>query len=232
MLFGGLVFSDIPNDSGPIYKETLMGRLPVEPFNTISNLIFLVIIIYFSIRIYKNVKQHRFLAFCMPILAIGFTGGTLFHGTRSHQIWLFMDWVPIMILCISAVFYFIFKLYKTWWKRLLAVIIILSASFGVRLLPFPDTIRISLGYVVTAITVLLPIMLYLIKTKGVHKELIILAVFSFVIAVSFRSADKIVQVDWLFMGTHWLWHLFGGISVFFLMLYVYQDGLQKKYVGI
>lgn len=232
MLFSWLLLSDIPNDSGPIYRETLMGRLPVEPFNTLSNLVFLAIIIYFSVRIYKNVRQHRFLAYCMPILTIGFIGGTLFHGTRSHQVWLFMDWVPIMILCMSAVFYFIFKLYKSWWKRLLAIVLIFTVSFLVRQLPIPNVIRISLGYVITAVTVLLPITLYLIKTRGVDKELVILAVVSFVVAVSFRSADKILQIEWLYMGTHWLWHLFGGISVFFLMLYVYRDKLQKKHIPI
>lgn len=220
----------VPNDTGPIYQETIMGRLPVEPFNTISNLVFLIIIIYFSIRVYKNPKQHLFLAFCLPILAIGFIGGTLFHGTRSHQIWLFMDWVPIMILCMSAVFYFIFKLYKVWWKRILAFTIIFGVSFAVRTLPIPTIVRISLGYVITAITVLLPILLYLVKTNGRHKEMIMLAFVFFAIAVSFRSADTFWETDFFYMGTHWLWHLFGGISVFFLMLYTYLDNLKQNKV--
>ncbi len=219
-----------PNDSGPIYKETILGRIPVEPFNTTSNLVFLFVIIYFSIRVYRNPKQHLFLAYSLPILTVGFVGGTLFHGTRSHQIWLFMDWVPIMILCMSAVFYFIFKLYKVWWKRLLAFILIFSVSFGVRMLPIPAGIKISLGYVITALTVLLPIVLYLIKTKSSHKEMIILAFMFFAIAVSFRSADMFLETDFLYMGTHWLWHLFGGISVFYLMLYIYQDNLKKNKV--
>jgi len=221
---------EFPNDSGPIYKETILGRLPVEPFNTMSNLIFLVIIIYFSIRVYKNAKQHMFLSFCIPILTVGFVGGTMFHGTRSHQIWLFMDWVPIMVLCMSAVFYFIFKLYRNRWSRLLAFILIFGISFAVRMLPIPAGIRISLGYVITAITVLLPIILYLIKTKGRNKELIILAFVFFAIAVSFRSADTFLVTDFLYMGTHWLWHLFGGISVFFLMLFVYRDRLEESKV--
>jgi len=25
------------------------------------------------------------------------------------------------------------------------------------------------------------------------------------------------------MGTHWLWHTFGGIAVFFLLYYIYKD---------
>ncbi len=226
MLFLFAEILQIPNDTGPIYRETLMNRLPVEPFNTFSNLIFLFIIIYFSVRVFKNFRQHTFLSFCMPVLTIGFVGGTLFHGTRSHELWLFMDWVPIMVLCIAAVFYFIFKLFNTWWKRLLTIIVIFTVSFTIRLLPIPSGIRISLGYVITAVTVVLPILLYLVKTKGKHKELIIAAVLSFMVAVSFRSLDKLVDTDLFFMGTHWLWHLFGGVSVFFLMLFVYKDRLN------
>ncbi len=222
----------LPNDTGPIYRETFMGRLPVEPFNTFSNLIFLLIILYFSIRVFKNIKQHVFLTICIPILAIGFIGGTMYHGTRSHEAWLFMDWVPIMILCMAAVFYFVFKLFSSWWARALFLIIIFTVSFTVRQLPIPSYIRISLGYVITAITVLLPIFLYLIKTKGYNKKLILLAVLSFVIAVSFRSLDKILDTEILYMGTHWLWHLFGGISVFFLMQYIYQDNQVTHQVDV
>ena len=50
-----------PNNTGPIYQETIQGRLPVEPFNTFSNLIFIAILIFFILRIYKNPKQHIFL---------------------------------------------------------------------------------------------------------------------------------------------------------------------------
>ncbi len=232
MLFHLVEIIQLPHDTGPIYRETVMTRLPVEPFNTFSNLIFLCIVIYFSVKVYRDFRRHIFLGFCLPILAIGFIGGTLFHGTRSHQIWLFMDWVPIMLLCMAAVFYFIFKVFRLWWKRLLALTLLFTASFGIRLLPIPSVIRISLGYVITAITVLLPIVLYLIKTRGQHKELIIAAVLSFVLAVSFRSVDKILDIEFLYMGTHWLWHLFGGISVFFLMLYLYRDSthLEKSSV--
>lgn len=215
----------LPNDTGPIYQETLMGRLPVEPFNTISNLIFLWIIVYFAIRVYPNIRQHVFLAISLPILTIGFVGGTIFHATRSHEVWLFMDWVPIMVLCMSVVIYFIGKVYQSAWHRFLVFVIIIAVSLLIRLFPFPEEIRISLGYIITAITVLLPIFLYLLKTKGRLKELILVAIASFMIAVSFRSADKFLILEFMYMGTHWLWHLFGGISVFFLMQYVYKDGL-------
>ncbi len=217
----------VPNDTGPIYKETIMGRFPVEPFNTASNLVFLFVIIYFSTRVFRNPRKHLFLSFCMPILSIGFVGGTIFHGTRSHQIWLFMDWVPITVLCMSAVFYFIFKLYDTWWKRLVTIILVLGISYGVRQIPIHASNKNSIGYIITAITVLLPMVLYLIKKKGRNKQLVIAAFISFVIAISFRSVDKLLDLDVLYMGTHWLWHFFGGVCVFFLMRYIYRDSLKQ-----
>jgi hemolysin III len=33
-------------DHGPIYAETVPGRFPVEPWATLTNLIFLAVIIY------------------------------------------------------------------------------------------------------------------------------------------------------------------------------------------
>ncbi len=76
-----------PNDTGPLYQETIQGRLPVEPFNTYSNLIFIAIIIFFISKIYKRPKQHIFLCVAIPIIFISWIGGTIFHATRSHQVW-------------------------------------------------------------------------------------------------------------------------------------------------
>ncbi|RZS99205.1 hypothetical protein [Aquimarina brevivitae] len=217
-----------PNDSGPIYKETDMGRLPVEPFNTFSNLFFLGIILYFSIKLYKELKDHTFIALCLPVMLISLVGGMTYHGTRSHQFWLYLDWVPIMLLCAAVVIYFITKLTPIWWKRLLAIGLILSISFAIRNLPFPKGLRISIGYVVTALTVLVPIVTYLVYTKGKNLKWVVAAFVIFGVAILFRSVDKITDLELFYMGTHWLWHLFGGLAVFCLMQYIYLDNLKRK----
>lgn len=116
-----MVVQHFPNDTGPVYAETLAGRFPVEPFNTLSNLVFLFILVYWGVRVYKQPGEHRFLAWCLPVLGIGWVGGTLFHATRSHEVWLLMDWVPILLLCFAAVVYFIFKLIKPVKYRLLVL---------------------------------------------------------------------------------------------------------------
>ena len=44
----------MPGDFGPFYAETHMGRLPVEPWNTFSNLAFLAIAVYWAFKIRKD----------------------------------------------------------------------------------------------------------------------------------------------------------------------------------
>lgn len=213
--------SSFPNDSGPIYKETLAGRLPVEPFNTFSNLFFLAIIIYFSIKVYKNYRQHLFLAFAIPVLFISFFGGTIYHATRSHEIWLLLDWVPIILLCLSVSVYFSFKVGTNWYKKTAILVLVFLLIFGVRIIDWPEKLSISIGYLGTVFGLLLPVILYLIKTSFKNGLQIILAVFSFALAISFRVLDsQFVQLE---MGTHWLWHSFGAIAVFFLMNFIFKD---------
>ena len=216
---------EFPKDSGPVYTETLPGTFPVEPFNTYSNLIFLAIVIYFAFKTSKEPKRHKFLRFwVLPILLIGYIGGTLYHGLRNHEAWLLMDYLPILILTISAVFYFIFKFSKTWWRRLLLAGFFVGGSFGLRYVPFSLRYSESIGYVITAFSVLLPILLYLSKTKYRNGGWVALSAFTFALAVTFRVSDRF---DFLSMGTHWLWHLAGGTAVFFMFMFIYRDSKNQ-----
>ena len=212
-----------PQDSGPIYKETIAGRFPVEPFNTFSNLIFLFIIIYFGIQVYKNIKNHLFLAWVLPVIGLSFVGGTIYHATRSHEIWLLLDWVPIMLLSLAAAIYFIYLWRDTWAQRILLVVIILTSFFGLRMLPLPIGLTISLGYLITALTILVPVLGYLYKSRWRNARYIIIAFSIFGLAVFFRILDKRLDIELFWMGTHWLWHFFGGLAVFFLIKYIFED---------
>ncbi len=217
------VLLKFPNDSGPIYLETIEGRFPVEPFNTYSNLIFVAILLYWGSKVYKNPRQHLFLAFVLPIIAISYVGGTIYHASRSHEFWLRLDWMPIMLLCFALIVYFIFKVVHSWWQRLLLLILIFGTSFFLRILPIADTWRISLGYIITAFTILLPIIWYVIKTKRRNLILVVSAFAVFGVAIYFRSID--LNQTFFPMGTHWLWHFFGGVAVHFLIAYIFKDNL-------
>lgn len=218
-----------PQDSGPIYQETLAGRLPVEPFNTYSNIFFLLIIIYYSLKVYRDYQNHRFLAWSLPVLFLGFLGGTIYHATRSHDVWMYMDWLPIIILCLAVSVYYTIKLKASAKKRLLLIFVILFLVFGVRLIPLPQHVKTSVGYIATAIGLLLPIITYFYTTKLHHWQYILLAFLSFGLAISFRILDNFLYI--IPMGTHWLWHCFGALSVYFLMKYIYKDKLPVQPVS-
>ncbi|MEM8998729.1 MAG: hypothetical protein AAGB24_00575 [Bacteroidota bacterium] len=211
------------NDSDPIYLETVAGRFPVEPWNTYSNLIFLAILIYWGIRVYPNYRSHYFLAGVLPIIFVSYVGGSLYHATRSAEIWLLLDWMPIMLLCFALVIYLICKLVKGWWQRTVFIFVLLGTSFLFRLLPMPQGMQISLGYVITAFTILFPLSWYLIRTEGKNIGLVVTAFLVFGLAIYFRTID--LHQTLLRMGTHWLWHLLGGTSVHFLIAYVFKDNL-------
>lgn len=221
-----LYFISFPGDSGPIYQETISGRLPVEPFNTYSNLFFLLIIIYFSLRVYSDYKNHRFLAWSLPILFIGFIGGTIYHATRSHDVWMYMDWLPIIILCLAVSVYYTIKLKASRRNRLLLILIVLFLVFGIRMIPWAKSLKTSIGYIGTAVGLLLPILTYFYTTKLYHWGYILLAFLSFGVALGFRVMDRFIYV--MPMGTHWLWHCFGALSVFFLIQYIYHDKLPSE----
>lgn len=216
------LLNQFPNDSGPIYQETIEGRIPVEPFNTFSNLIFLAIIIYLGIKIYQSKKRHLFLLSCLPIILISWVGGTVYHATRSHEFWIMLDWIPIMLLSLMGVVFFIFKVKKTWKSRFLIIAGIIILSVLPRMLPIPEKYDSSVNYLLTAISLVGPIFWYLYLTNWKHVKLMVLACVIFLLAVFFRTLDNLMVI--LPMGTHWLWHLFGGISVFFLLFYIYKDG--------
>ncbi len=222
MLFN--LLQKFPNDTGPIYQETINRPFPVEPFNTLSNLIFIAIIFYFSKKISRYPKQHPFLLFAIPTIFISWIGGTMFHGTRNHQFWLYLDWIPIMLVCIGAIGYLITKIYNHWWKRITIFISLIIISILVRRLPLPSNYRISFGYLVTSLTLIIPFIWYAYKTQWKNINYILTGFIVFGLALVFRTLDNTINI--LPMGTHWLWHIFGGIAVFYLLKYLYLD-VQK-----
>ncbi len=216
-----------PNDPGPIYTETLLSTgntsWPVEPWNTWSNLIFLAILIHISLRTRLNYKKYPLIVFSLPILAVGFFGGTMYHATRSHTVWLIMDFMPILILTSTAAIVF--------WKELVgslpkAVFLFLSVAVSGRTLAWTlhaeRTIKISLGYLAAALAILLPLFLLVRKRPRTDRLLLAAITGTFGSAVAFRMFDRpipgVPHAPLLPMGTHFLWHLLGGVSVWLLMV--------------
>lgn len=210
-----------PYDFGPRYAETVMGRFPVEPFNTYSNLIFLAIIIYFVILTRCSYKTSPFIVSSLPVLLIGYIGGTVYHATRSHNLWLIMDFMPIMILSFAAaVFLWRVILHRLSLSILAAILPVFIFGALRTVLPFDKSVKIMLGYSTLGLTILLPAILVSAR-RGYSGILLILGTaISFFCAVFFRQIDKELLL-YLPMGTHFIWHLLGGVATWCIMKYVY-----------
>ncbi len=219
----------MPGDRGPIYLETVMGRFPVEPWNTFSNLLFLALIIYWAWRLAREgVGPHRFIAGALPVLFLGWIGGTVYHATRSANIWLFLDFGPIALLVAAAAIFFWRRVGVTWWLVPVLVFGPFALVMGtISALDLPDASRPYLGYPTLALSLLLPVLWNLRQEAMADIGLVVGALAVFALAVTCRTLDGRALVETLPMGTHWLWHSFGAGAVQLLILYIWRSDLRR-----
>ncbi|MFP9115723.1 hypothetical protein ACLI1A_17415 [Flavobacterium sp. RHBU_3] len=210
----------LPPDGGIIYTETDMHFLFPEPHNAITSCFFLIIAIYWTVKLWGRGRQHTFLSFALVLLYIGGIGGMIYHGLRQWSFFIMMDWVPIMLLCVFAGIYFISHLTKWYFAALLVVAYMIFWYFLRASLRGTTDIQlyININYAVMACIVLLPVLGYLIKTKFNHGRWVGFAFVSFICALTFRVADP---WQWLRWGTHFLWHTFGAVAAFSMFMYLY-----------
>jgi hemolysin III len=210
-----------PADFGPIYRETDMSQFPVEPYSTWSNLIFVFIIAYWARKI--SFSTHKFLAWCLVLLALGFVGGTIYHATRSHDIWLILDFGPLGLLAATATVYFwhlierdhneaFHKLSKWFYLFTIVAISTVIALGG----------SISAGYTMIALCICFPAFIHCYLENWRSISSILLALLMFGIAITCRVYDRTFDSSLFPMGTHFLWHVFGGLSSFFVIDYLYK----------
>ena len=212
-----LLWQTVLPDGGPVYAETNLAHKVVEPWNALSAFLFVLIVVYWAFRLKGKYRQHKFLAFVIPLLAIGGIGGTIYHAFRYSEIFLLMDWVPILMICLSAGFYFLMKSLGSWKP---AVLVTLGVFLLERLVfvVFAPRIAVNASYILLAAFVLLPTWLMLHKKRYFQGKYVGFALLAFVAAIFFRIADR---WEWLPMGTHFLWHTFGALACTMMLQYMY-----------
>lgn len=111
-----------------------------------------------------------------------------------------MDWLPIMLLCLSAGFYFVAQSTR-WYYAVVTVLGYLVLMFALRnwLLADNMSLFINVNYAIMASFVLFSVLSYLIYTQWKAGKWVGFALLSFVLALTFRIADK---WDWFSFGTH------------------------------
>lgn len=208
-----------PPDGGLLYTETNMARFFPEPLNAITSLLFLAIALYWTYILWGKGKRHTFLSVAVALLYIGGIGGSIYHGLRQWRIFIMMDWLPIMLLCVAAGVYFLAKLTRWYYAVLLIVFYTLFQVFArQQMIEGNLQLFININYAVLAGIVLFPVLGYLAATKFAYGRWVGYALLAFVAALTFRVADRWA---WLTFGTHFLWHVFGAVAAWCMFRYIY-----------
>ena len=209
---------------GPVYLETDMSKVIVEPLNTITAGIFLLVTVIWLVRLRGRYRTRPFIIACQPLLLIGCIGGTIYHAFRGQLVWLMMDWIPIAVLTLAAAIYLWSKLFKHWYIAILIVPgLFLFQLFNFRVIGalLGHHVSIAVSYSTLALLIFVPMMCILVKTRWRYAVLPAAATVCFGAAIAFRTTDK----WWLQSfprGTHFLWHLFGAAAAYLLIEYVYR----------
>lgn len=211
-----------PPDGGVVYAETNLHQVIAEPFNAASAFVFLVIALYWVIRLKTNYRSHLFLGISTLILLIGAVGGTLYHAFRISRIFLVMDWLPILLLCVMASVYFLFNTTGKWWHGLLLLLGFFAVQTVMWRLVTAEHrhLLININYASMAILVLLPLGMFLVKNQFRNYQYIVASLVCFTLALLFRIYDRDL---WLPVGTHFLWHCFGAVACHQVFLFIYKS---------
>ncbi|RYZ98579.1 MAG: hypothetical protein EOP47_19020 [Sphingobacteriaceae bacterium] len=211
----------LPPDGSALYTETNMLNLFPEPWNMVTSALFLIPAIYWLIKFKGFDKRHSFLSVAVWLMLTGCIGSTFYHGFRQYRFFMYLDWVPIALLCLLASVYFITKVTGKWVYGIVAL-----AAFGVTelilhelYLVYDKHIMFSLNYGAMVLMIVLPLFLLLVKTKWRNGWLVGGAFVFFSLALFFRIIDG---WGWLPIGTHFLWHTLGAVATSFIFLFIYR----------
>jgi hypothetical protein len=209
------------HDGGPLYAETNLDQFIVEPWNALSSLVIVAPALYWLFVIRKDLKNYGFLLFCVPFILLGGMGSMLFHAFRSSPWLLHLDVYPIVALTFFISAYFWSKVFNSTGLALLLIA-------GVGLLTYnlfsflPSHTAINLSYLIRGIALFLPIIFVLSRSGYTGLKQMIISVVLFVISLAFREIDARASIQFLPMGTHFLWHVFSGMGAFYLGSYLYR----------
>ncbi len=213
------------SDGGPRYVETPFDPAQhagwmAEPWNTATAVLFVLIAIGWAWTLRGRYRQYPFLTMCLPVLFVGGIGGVLYHGTRSHRAFFLMDVLPISIIGMGVSLWIWIRLGPKL-AHLLGLIALVGLLQMVARWQLPTQWAINVSYATLALTVLVPIILCMIRTRFQEAGWVYTALVCFAIAWICRIADTI-DPPLMPMGTHWLWHTFGALTTVALSVYVYR----------
>ncbi|RYY35520.1 MAG: hypothetical protein EOP46_09760 [Sphingobacteriaceae bacterium] len=211
----------LPPDGSMPYTETNMANFFPEPWNMVTSALFLIPSFYWIIKLKGFDKNHAFLSVAVWLLLTGCIGSTVYHGFRQWSFFMYMDWVPIALLCMLASIYFIFRVTGNKFYGFG----ILVAFAGLELLlqelyyTYDKHVMFTLNYLLMVLMIVGPLLALLIKTRWKNGWLVAGAFTFFGLALFFRLIDTEANLP---MGTHFLWHTFGAVATSMIFLFIYK----------
>lgn len=218
----------LARDGYAVNPETDAAGFPVEPLNTFSNFIFLIVIVYWIRKTRFKTSLFPVLVLSLPFMFVAFICGTMHHALRSDKVWHHLNMLSIFYAVIMVCVYFWYRITGSWIKSFFCVIIIpLIFRFFLASITIPGKISVSVVFVVMALAIFIPATIQCIINKLKYVSLLIFSSTTFVIALYFRETDWNLT-SFLSHGTHFLWHIFGAVSVFSLLQYIYLIDRDKN----
>ena len=197
-----------------LYCERILDGLLAEPFNLCSNIVYFVVFFL----LYRNKSSWpaggyalAINVLCYQILAVGI-GSSLFHSfARFWALLLDVGTISIFILTYVLIY---MTLVRKWPPLRVAgvalLFVLLTASL--RLVHVP-----LLNYSEFYLSPLLVVYLLYVDRKGKQGEKLYLHAFATLfMAILFRIVDPLLCTHFP-IGTHFLWHVFTGASLYYCM---------------
>lgn len=234
-----MILFSILSDGGPIYAETNTNFWIVEPYNAISSLAYLLPVIFWLVKLKGNFRTYPFLISCLPLLAAGGIGSTLYHAFRSSPFLLFLDVFPIALVTLMVSVYFWIKILPKWWHIFLILIpFFLSRYFIFRYISGGHAMgfnadrqtAINISYFISGVMIFLPAVILIVRDRFNHFLPLVISCVLFILGLIFREVDS-WNLSVFPMGAHWLWHISTAAGAWLLGDYLYmlrQDEMHHK----
>ena len=196
-----------------LYCERLGPTFWAEPVNAFTNASFLVGAWLALLRAkHLNVMSPAVWCLLGLMCAIGF-GSFSFH-TVANNLTRFLDVLPILLFQLVYVWLYcreIVRIRQTFAVTIVSVYLV-AAILGRQ---FPHILNGSLIYA-PSIVVLFGIGFYHAASHRNARFVVMGAAFVFVVSLVCRTVDGVV-CSYFPLGTHFLWHLFNGLVLYFLL---------------
>ena len=208
-----------PIDGGPLYAETDLTVFISEPWNALSSLAIALPSIYWALKLKWDYRRYPFLFFLMPLLFLGGIGSMLYHAFRASRLLLWMDVFPTAVVTISVASYFWNKILPRKWQVASVMVPFVYLRFVLHDF-VSDQLATNINYFITGFLIFFPAIFFLIRENLKHLKPAILSVIFLSISLLMRRVDYLV-IEFLPMGSHFLWHIFSGVGAYYLATFLY-----------